>query len=133
MASTGGVPRGVWVTAGYFAAAGVFEVGLALWDLPRPWGFWPVWDALGRGLFHVLLALGLWRRIALCRSVAMVYCIAVLITYVVVLVMVFARAAVEVPPSLIVKSLYEVPSCTLLLVYLRSSDASLLFTRPLIG
>lgn len=126
-------PRGVWITAAFFAVGGVLETGLAFWESPRPLAFWPVWEAVGRGLLHLLLAWGLLRRIALCRSIAMVYCLAVLATYAVVFALAFGQAPVRFPVSLIVKSLYEIPSCTLLLPYLRSSEASLAFTRPLIG
>lgn len=126
-------PKGVWATAGFFAAAGVLEIGLALWEAPRPLTFWPLWEALGRGLLHLMLAWGLWRRVALCRTIAMVYCLAVLATYAVVLGLAFAQAPVRFPSSVVLKSLYEIPSCTLILPYLRSLEASLLFTRPLFG
>ena len=42
-------------------------------------------------------------------------------------------APVRFPDSIVWESLYEVPSCALLLPYLRSSRASALFPRPLIG
>ena len=53
-------PTGVWLSALFFAAAGVLEVALALLDGARPLSFWPLWDALGRGLPHGLVAWGLW-------------------------------------------------------------------------
>jgi hypothetical protein len=81
----------------------------------------------------LLLAWGLWRRIALCRSIALVYCLAVLTTDAVVLGLAFAHAPVQFPDSIVWESLYEVPSCALLFPYLRSSRASALFARPLIG
>ena len=112
------VPRGVWVTAAYFAVAGLLEIGAALAELPRPLAFWPVWEAVGRGVFHLVLALGLWHRMSLCRSVAMVYCLAVLVMYAVVFVLAFSHAPVRFPSSLVVKSLIEIPSCALLLPYL---------------
>ena len=127
------VPTGVWVTAGFFAAGGVLHLGVALHDLPRPLALWAVWGAVGRALLSMLLAWGLWRRIALCRSVAMVYCLAVLTTDLVVLGLAFARAPVRFPDAVVWESLYEVPSCALLLPYLRSSRAAALFPRSLIG
>ena len=126
-------PVGVWVTAGFFALGGLIEIVLALWELPRPLPFWPAWEALGRSLLYLILAAGLWRRIALCRSIAMVYCLAALATHAFVLVLAFAQAPVRFPTSVFVHSLYEVPSCALLFPYLRSSRAAVLFPRPLFG
>lgn len=133
MPPAGSNPRGVWVTSGFFALAGILEFGLAAWEAPHPMPLGALWEASGRALLHVLLAWGLWRRIALCRSVAMVYCLAMLATYAVVLLLAFAQAPVRFPASVIVKSVYEVPSCALLLPYLRSAEASLLFRRALFG
>lgn len=127
------VPAGVWIAAGFFAAGGALHLGAALHDLPRPPGLWALWDAVGCALLNVLLAWGLWRRIALCRSIAMVYCLAVLTTYVVVLGLALSHAPVLFPDSIVWESLFEVPSCALLLPYLRSARASALFPRPLIG
>jgi hypothetical protein len=124
-------PVGVWVTAGFFALGGLIEIVLALWELPRPLPFWPAWEALGRSLLYVILAAGLWRRIALCRSIAMVYCLGALATHAFVLALAFAQAPVRFPTSVFVHSLYEVPSCALLFPYLRSSRAAVLFPRPL--
>jgi hypothetical protein len=124
---------GVWVCAGFFAVGGLLELALTLWEQPQPSSFLPAWEGLGRSLLHGLVALGLWRRLALCRSLAMVYCLAALVTYAAVFTLAFGCAPVEFPTSLIVKSLYEVPSCALILPYLRSPRASLIFTRPLFG
>ena len=133
MASGGANPRGVLAITAFFAVAGVLETGLAIWEAPRPLALTSLWDASGRGTLHLLLAWGLWRRIALCRSVAMVYCLAVLATYAFVLGLAFVQAPVRFPASLVLKSLYEVPSCAVMLPYLRSAQASLLFRRPLLG
>jgi hypothetical protein len=124
-------PLGVRVTAGFFALGGLIEIVLGLAEAPRPLTFWPAWEAVGRSLLYVILAAGLWRRIALCRSIAMVYCLAALATHAVVLALAFAHAPVRFPTSVFVHSLYEVPSCALLLPYLRSPRASALFPRPL--
>ena len=128
-----GVPRGVWVPAAFFAGGGLLEIGLAAWEAPHPPRFWPLWEALGRAILHFLLALGLWQRIALCRSIAMVYCLAVVPTYAAALALAWVDAPFLFPASVIVKSLYDVPSCLLLFPFLRSAEASDLFTRPLVG
>jgi hypothetical protein len=126
------LPHGVRWAALFFAANGLAHLGLTLAELPRPLAFWPVWQALGNGLLYALLAFGLMRRVALCRSVAMVYCLATLVTYAVVLAMAFGHAPLAFPRSIVVSSLFEVPSCALLLPYLRSSEAALFFRRPLL-
>ena len=124
-------PVGVWVTAGFFALGGLIEIVLAVIELPRPMPFWPAWEALGRSLLYLILAAGLWRRIAVCRSIAMVYCLAALATHAFVLALAFAQAPVRFPTSVFVHSLYEVPSCALLFPYLRSPRAAVLFPRAL--
>ena len=128
-----GVPKGVWVPAAFFLAGGVLEIALAAYETPRPWPFWPLWEALGRATLHFLVALGLWRRIAVCRSIAMVYCLAVVPTYAAALALAYAGAPFRFPPSVVFQSFYQVPSCLLLFPYLRSDEASMLFTRPLTG
>jgi hypothetical protein len=128
-----GRSRGIWWSVGFFALSGVVEIALGLLEAPRPVAFWPVWEALGRGLLYFLLAAGLWRRLALCRSIAMVYCLATLVTYGVVLALALFRAPVAFPTSVVVESLFQVPSCAILFPYLRSPRASLLFPRPLFG
>ena len=125
-------PRGVWITAGFFVATGVVEIGFGVYET-SPLAFWPIWDAFFRGVLHFLLAFGLWRRIALCRSVAMVYCLAMLTTYGVVLGMALAQAPVAFPESVKLQSLIQVPSCALLLPFLRSPQASRLFTKAIFG
>jgi hypothetical protein len=126
-------PVGVWVTAGFFAVGGLIEIVLGLAELPHPVTFWAVWEAVGRSLLYLILAAGLWRRIALCRSIAMVYCLAALVTHAFVLALAFAHAPVRFPTSVFVHSLYEVPSCALLFPYLRSARGAVLFPRPLVG
>ena len=126
-------PLGVWISSGFFALGGAIEIVLGLLEMPRPMSFWSVWEALGRSLLYLIVAAGLWRRIALCRSIAMVYCLAALATHAFVLALAFAHAPVRFPTSVFVHSLYEVPSCALLFPYLRSSRASALFPRPLFG
>jgi hypothetical protein len=125
-------PTGVWLSALFFALAGALEVALVLVDTPWPPGFWPVWEALGRGLLHGLVAWGLWERIALCRTIAMVYCLAALVTYVVAVGLAVAGAPLQFPTSVVVQSVYQVPSCAVLLRYLRSPRAAELFPRPLL-
>ncbi len=96
------LPPGVRWAALFFAANGLAHLGLTLAELPRPLAFWPVWQAVGNGLLYALLALGLARRFALCRSVAMVYCLATLVTYAVVLAMAFSQAPLAFPRSIVV-------------------------------
>jgi hypothetical protein len=123
----------VWVPAAFFLLAGVMEVGLGLLDRARPLSFWAVWEALGRGLLHFLVAWGLWRRIAVCRTIAMVYCLAALATYAAVLLLAIFHAPFHFPASIVIQSLYQVPSCALLFPHLRSPRASELFPKPLFG
>jgi hypothetical protein len=126
-------PAGVWVSSGFFAVGGLLEIVLGVLELPQPMSFWPLWEALGRSLLYLMVAAGLWRRIALCRSIAMVYCLAALATHAFVLALALSHAPVRFPTSVFVHSLYEVPSCALLFPYLRSPRASALFPRPLFG
>jgi hypothetical protein len=128
-----GAPRGVWVPAVFFLVGGMLEIALAVYEAPRPLPFWPIWEAVGRAVLHFLVAYGLWQRIALCRSIAMVYCLAVVPTYAAALALAYADAPFRFPPSVVLQSLYQVPSCLLLFPFLRSEEASLLFTRPLLG
>jgi hypothetical protein len=126
------LPPGVRWAVLFFLSNGLAEMALTLAELPRPLRFWPVWQALGSGLLYALLALGLRRRLALCRSLAMVYCLASLVTYTVVLAMALGQAPFAFPRSIVLSSLFEVPSCALLLPYLRSPEAALFFRRPLL-
>jgi hypothetical protein len=121
------------VSAAFFAGCGVLHLVLVLREAPRPLPFWPVWEALGRSIFYWLLAAGLWRRLALCRSIAIVYCLAALVTYAAALLLAFAQAPLQFPDSVVLSSLVEVPSCALLFPYLRSGEASAAFPRPLFG
>jgi len=126
-------PRGVIVPAAFFAASGLLDLATSLAEAPRPFSFWTVWEALGRCLIYFLVAAGLWRRIAICRSLAMVYCLATVITYGLALGLALAREPLHYAPSLIVQSIFQIPSCLLLLPFLRSTEASRLFERPLLG
>jgi len=122
----------VSLAVAFFAVSGVLEVVLAFADAPRP-GFDTLWEALGRALLHVLLAAGLWRGYALCRALAFVYGLAALVTYAVVLALALAGAPFRFPPSVVVQSLVQVPSCALLVPWLRSPAAARSFSRPLFG
>jgi hypothetical protein len=126
------LPPGARWAVLFFAASGIADIVLTLAELPRPLLFWPVWQALGSGLLYGLLALGLVRRLALCRSLAMVYCLASLVTYGAVLALALGQAPFAFPRSVVLSSLVEVPSCALLLPYLRSAEAALFFRRPLL-
>jgi hypothetical protein len=122
---------GVWLSASFFAVSGVLEIALAVHDAPRPVPFATVWQATGTGLLHFLLAWGLGRRIAFCRSVAMVYCLAAIVTYVIAVGLALAHAPLLFPSAVVVQSLFQMPSCVLLFPFLRSPAASALFPRPL--
>jgi len=124
--------RGALLTIAFFAASGVLEIVLAFADTPAP-AFDSLWEALGRALLHGLLAAGLWRGYALCRTLAFIYCLAALVTYAVVLAMALWGAPVPFPPSVVVESLFQIPSCLLLLPWLRSAAAGRAFPRPLLG
>lgn len=128
-----GTPTGVWVSAAFFALAGLLDLVLSVLEAPRPLPFWPVWEAVGRLIFHLLLAWGLLRRLAVGRWIALVYCLAALVTYGVALLLALADAPVRFPQSVILGSLFQVPSCALLLPWLRSTAALLVFRRPLFG
>jgi hypothetical protein len=125
----GQVPVAVAVAAGFFALAGALEVVLSLVSGTPSLG--KVWEALGRAFFDGVLALGLWHRLSLARTAAMVYCLAAILTYAAVLLLAYAEAPFLFPDAIVVQSLFEVPSCALLYPYLRSPRASLLFARSL--
>lgn len=133
MAAQPSRPAGLLAACTFFAVAGLLELALSLWELPRPWAFWAAWEALGRSLFHFVLAWGLWNRIALCRTIALVYCLAAIVLYVAVLALALGGAPLRYPTSLVIQSLYQVPSSVLLFAYLRSPRAGAVFTRPLFG
>jgi hypothetical protein len=122
----------VALAAGFFAAAGLLEIGLGWAGSGSPIHFWQLWEALARGGLDILVALGLSRRLAICRTIALIYCLASLVTYAVVLTLALGHAAFRFPPSVVIQSLFEVPSCALLFVYLRSPKASAAFSRPLL-
>jgi hypothetical protein len=87
------------------------------------------WDAIGQALLHWLLAAGLWQRLRLCQLLALVYCLAALVTYGVTLGLALAGAPMSVPHSVVVMSLFQVPSCAVLLPWLRGGGARAAFPR----
>jgi len=125
--------RGVVVASGFFALVGFLDIFLSLRQIPSPWALGPLSEALGRGALHFILAAGLWHRFALCRAIAMIYCLVCLVMYGVILGMAFAQVPLQIGDSIVLESLFEIPSCALLLPYLRSKNASVLFNRPLFG
>jgi hypothetical protein len=120
---------GVWAVTGFFAVGGILGLVGAIFAPPHPPGFWALWDALGASLVSFLVAAGLWRRFALFRSLAAVYCVVMPLTYLAVLILAYAEETGPVPRVVILNSLYEIPSCILLLPYLRSSEAAAAFSR----
>lgn len=122
--------RGVFVAAGFFALGGVLDVGFAVF-LPSQPGFWGVWEAAGRSLVSLVVAFGLFRRLALFRFLAAVYCVAMLLTYAVVLFLAYSGTEASFSRALILQSLYEIPACGVLLPYFRSVEAEEAFSQPL--
>jgi hypothetical protein len=126
-------PTGVLASVAFFAACGLAELGLGVVEAPKPLTFWPVWEALGRAVLYWLLAAGLFRRLALCRSIALVYCLCAVTMYAVILVLALLHAPFRFPLSVVVSSLFQLPSCALLFPWLRSPQALVVFPRPLFG
>src|SRR2546427_11942236 len=102
-------PAGILVSVLFFAVCGLLELGLGVLEAPRPLQFWPVWEALGRAILYWLLAAGLWHRFALCRHVAIVYCLATLVTYAVVLGLALGQAPLPFPHPVRVPGPLQVP------------------------
>jgi hypothetical protein len=125
-------PRAVVLAVAFFAVSALLELGLAVLDAPRP-TFVALWEALGRAVLPALLAAGLWRGFSFFRTLALVYAVAALVTYAVVLALALGGAPVRFPPSVIVESLVQVPSCAVLVPWLRSPAAARAFARPLLG
>jgi hypothetical protein len=121
-------PLALHLCAGFFALSGILELALPLLDRHAGSG---LWDASGQALLHGLLAAGLWRRLALCRVLALVYCLAALVTYGAVLGLALAHAPLLFPRAVVVFSLLQVPSCAVLLPWLRGVEARRLFSRSL--
>jgi hypothetical protein len=124
--------RAVVLAVAFFAVSAVLEVVLAFVDTPRP-GVLGIWEALGRAVLPGLLAAGLWGGFAFCRMLAFVYAVAALVTYALVLALALGGAAVRFPPSVVVQSLLQVPSCAVLVPWLRSPAAARAFPRTLLG
>jgi hypothetical protein len=125
-------PLPALLSVAFFAVSGLLELALTFVDDPRP-SLVTLWEALGRALLHGLLAAGLWRGYRLCRSLALVYGLAAVVTYAAVLALALGGAPLRFPPSVVVQSLLQVPSCILLVPWLRSPAATLAFPRPLFG
>ena len=122
------LPLAAHLCAGFFVLSGALELAFPLVQGPAPG---ELWSGLGQALMHWLVAAGLWRRLSLCRVLALVYCLAALVTYGVVLGLALAQAPIRFPPSVIVMSLLQVPSCAVLVPWLRSEGALVAFPRPL--
>lgn len=126
-------PRRVALAAAFFVGSGILEFLLGVFATERAPSFGMVWDAVGQGLLHLLVGLGLWRRFAFCRSIALIYCIAAVATYATALVLAAAGQPLSYPPAVVVQSVFQIPSCLLLFAYLRSPGASSDFPRPVLG
>ena len=125
-------PRAALLAVAFFAVCSALELGLAFADAPRP-PFVAIWEAAGRAVLPALLAAGLWRGLALGRTFALAYCLAALVTYLVALALALAGVPARFPPSVVVQSLIQIPSCALLVPWLRSPAAERAFPRPLGG
>jgi hypothetical protein len=125
-------PRAVVLAVAFFTLCALLELALAFVDAPRP-TFGAIWEALGRALLPALIAAGLWRGFSVFRTTALVYALAALVTYSVVLAMALAGAPVRFPPSVIVQSLLQVPSCAVLVPWLRSPAAARALPKRLMG
>jgi hypothetical protein len=124
------LPIAAHLCAGFFALSGALELAFPLAQNPTPGA---LWNAFGQALMHWLVAAGLWHRLSLCRVLALVYCLAALVTYGVVLGLALAQAPIHFPPSVVAMSLLQVPSCAVLFPWLRSQAALVAFPRPLGG
>jgi hypothetical protein len=124
-------PRGVFWPAAFFLASGVLDGTLNLVQAGDRADLTMVWTIVGRSLMSAIVAYGLWHRLALSRSIALVYCLASIVTYGVALGLAFARQPVHFPPAVVIGSAFEVPSCVLLFFWLRSREAAALFVRRL--
>lgn len=120
------------MAAAFFAASGALHFVTSVFLIEGAPSFAAVWEALGNALLHLLVAAGLWRRLAVCRWVALVYCLAALFTYLTALGLAVAGQPLSYPPSVVVQSIFQIPSCALLLGYLRSEQGSGDFPRALL-
>jgi hypothetical protein len=126
-------PAGLYWSTGFFVAAGLLELLLPATTDPGARTFVRLWEAAGKATLDFLVAAGLWKRLALVRSVAMVYCLGAILVYAAALALAFAGAPFRYSQALVIASLFEVPSCALLYPWLRSAEAGSVFTRPLVG
>lgn len=124
---------GLYWSTGFFVAAGLLEVVLPMTTDPGSRTLVRIWEAAGKATLDFLVAFGLWKRVALVRSVAMVYCLCAIIVYAAAIALAWAGAPFRYPQALVIASLFEVPSCALLYPWLRSPEAGAVFTRPLVG
>jgi len=121
----------VWLPAAFFAAAGVLDFGLSVFASGRPADFDTAWVASGRALMNLILALGLWNRLELCRSVALAYCLGAVAAYSIAILLAITRQPLAYSPALVIGSAFEVPLCVLVFRHLRSPEGASLFARPL--
>jgi hypothetical protein len=124
-------PPGVWLPAIFFAAAGLLDFGLTVFASSRPPDFDLAWTASGRTLLNVLLAYGLWRRLGLCRSIAVAYCLGTIAAYSIAILLAIAQQPLSYPPRIVIGSAFEVPLCVLIFRHLRSPEGAGLFSKPL--
>ena len=126
-------PAGLYWSTGFFVAAGMLEIVLPMTTDPGSLTLVRLWEATGKATLDFLVAFGLWKRVALVRSVAMVYCLGAIVAYAAAIAFAWSGAPFRYPWALVIASLFEVPSCALLYPWLRSAEAGSVFTRPLVG
>jgi len=124
-------PPGVWLPAVFFIAAGLLDFGLTVFASDRPADFDAAWRAGGRTLMNVLLGIGLWQRLWLCRSIALTYCLGAIGAYSVAILLALTHQPLSYSNALIGGSAFEVPLCVLVFRHLRSPEAAGLFVKPL--
>lgn len=124
-------PPGVWMPAVFFVLAGLLDFILSVFAAGHPARFDDAWTASGRVTMNLLLAIGLWKRVWLCRTIAQAYCLGAIGVYTIAILFALTRQPLAFPPSIIIGSLFEVPFCAVVYRHLRSPEAVRLFSRPL--
>ena len=124
-------PAGVWLPAVFFIVAGLLDFGLTVFALDRPPDFDSAWRASGRTLMNVLLGIGLWHRLWLCRSIALAYCLGTITAYSIAILLAVTHQPLMYSTSVIVGSAFEVPLCVIVFRHLRSPEGAGLFVKPL--
>jgi hypothetical protein len=124
-------PAGVWLPAAFFVAAGVLDFVLSVFAAGHPASFDDAWTAAGRTMMNVVLAFGLWNRVWLSRTVAIVYCLGAISVYTLAILLAVTHQPLSYPPSIVIGSAFEVPLCVVVYRHLRTRHAAELFSQDL--